>query len=112
MTDHLGVSNPESVPFLRKAHAKLEGNVVNAVKAFFWDLGDTMDDTVCDLWQRNHNEIIKQWLPVPIIPILQASWGKRLRAIEDLEPLKVSLKMATGYPRRHGRRKARPAPFR
>ena len=40
MTDHLGVSNPESVPFLRKAHAKLKGNVVNVVKAFYgtWEI--------------------------------------------------------------------------
>ena len=37
---------------------------------------------------------------------------KAFRAIEDLEPVEVSLKMATGYPGRHGRRKARPAPFR
>lgn len=75
-----------------------------------------MDDIICDLWQRNRNEVI--------IKMASSSHNshnshpssflgqKAFRAIEDVEPLKVSLKMATGYPGRHGRRKARPAPFR
>ena len=60
-------------------------------------LGDTMHDIICDLWQRNHNEIIIEMASSSHNSHPSSFLGqKAFRAIEDLEPVEVSLKMVTG----------------